>query len=76
MKVKTSITLSEYLIKELDNLVAEYGNRSKIIEIALNEFFTHKRRELRDNNDLELINSNIDDLNKEAEDTISYQVKI
>ena len=60
----------------MDNLVAEYGNRSKIIEIALNEFFTHKRRELRDNNDLELINSNIDDLNKEAEDTISYQVKI
>jgi metal-responsive CopG/Arc/MetJ family transcriptional regulator len=76
MKVKTSITLSEQLLKEIDNMVEEYGNRSKIIEEALREFISHKHRQFRDIRDLELINSNVDVLNKEANDSLGYQVKI
>jgi len=76
MKVKTSITLSEYLLKEIDNMIGEYGNRSKIIEEALKEFISHKNRKIRDINDLNLINANADFLNQEANDSLSYQVRI
>ena len=76
MKVKTSITLSEHLLKEVDKMVKEYGNRSQIIERALKEFIAHKHRQFRDMKDLDIINSNVDILNKEAYDSLSYQVKI
>jgi len=76
MKIKTSITLSDYLLKEIDNMVDDYGNRSKVIEEAIKEFIMHKNRQLRDLKDLELINSNVDFLNQEANDILSYQVKM
>ena len=76
MKIKTSITLSDYLLKEIDNMVDDYGNRSKVIEAAIKEFITHKNRQIRDLKDLELINSNINFLDQEAKDTLSYQVKM
>ena len=76
MKIKTSITLSDYLLKEIDNMVDHYGNRSKVIEEAIKEFIRHKNRQFRDLKDLELINSNIDFLNHEAKDILSYQVKM
>jgi len=76
MKVKTSITLSEYLLTAIDNMIAEYGNRSKVIEVALKEFIANKKRQIRDLKDLDIINNNADLLNKEAKDTLSYQVKI
>ena len=76
MKVKTSITLSEYLLKAVDNMTEDYGNRSKVIEEALKEFIGQKDRQSRNLRDLQLINKNVDYLNKEAIDTLSYQVKI
>ena len=76
MKIKTSITLSEYLLKAIDNMIDEYGNRSRVIEAALQEFIANKNRQIRDQKDLELINENADMLNQEAGDTLSYQVKI
>ena len=76
MKVKTSITLSEQLLEEIDSMLEEYGNRSRIIEEALTEFLAQKHRQFRDRKDLELINSNADVLNEEAEDALGYQVKI
>jgi metal-responsive CopG/Arc/MetJ family transcriptional regulator len=76
MYIKTSITLSEYLLKAIDTMIDEYGNRSRVIEEALKEFITHKNRQLRNLKDLELINTNADLLNDEAKDTLSYQVKM
>ena len=76
MKVKTSITLSDYLLKTIDTMIGEYGNRSQIIEEALKQFISHKKRKIRDNKDLELINKNSDFLNKEAHDTLLYQAKM
>lgn len=76
MKVKISITLSEYILNEIDKMIDEYGNRSILIEEAIKEFINRRRRQLRDLKDLELINNNAEYLNKEVKDTLSYQVEI
>jgi metal-responsive CopG/Arc/MetJ family transcriptional regulator len=76
MKIKTSITLSKNLLKEIDSIISKSGNRSLFIEEAIKNYLNHKKRFLRNQNDLEIINRSADDLNKEAEDTLSYQVKI
>jgi metal-responsive CopG/Arc/MetJ family transcriptional regulator len=38
MKVKTSITLSEELIRQIDALSSQYGTRSALIELAVRDF--------------------------------------
>ncbi len=76
MKVKTSITLSDYLLKEIDNILGNSGNRSIFIENALTYYLEMKRKEKRDKKDLNLINDNYLLLNKEAEDVLDYQVTI
>jgi metal-responsive CopG/Arc/MetJ family transcriptional regulator len=79
MKVRTSITLSESILKEIDKMLEDSDhsdNRSNLIEEALREFIQRNRRKTRDRTDLELINNSADELNKEAEDTLSYQVDI
>jgi len=79
MKVRTSITLSEGILKEIDEMIDNFDhsdNRSSLIEDALREYIERNRRKARDRSDLELINNSADELNQEAEDTLSYQVDI
>ena len=76
MKVKTSITLSDYILKEIDKLLGNSGNRSIFIEHALIYYLEKKRRKTRDENDLEIINKNYNSLNHEVEDILSFQVDI
>ena len=76
MKVKTSITISKNLLKEIDLIISKSGNRSHFIEEAINNYLNQKRRITRNKKDLILINNSADELNKEAEDILSYQVKI
>ncbi len=76
MKVKTSITLSDYLLKEIDNILGDSGNRSIFVENTLTYYLKTKRRESRDKKDLEILNKNHSLLNKEAEDALEYQVNI
>lgn len=76
MKVRTSITLSENLLKEIDEMVDDSGNRSIFIEEAIRDYIDRCKRMMRDRTDLELINNSADDLNKEAQDILSYQVDI
>ncbi len=76
MKVKTSITLSEDIVKRV-NTVAETGeSRSEVIERMLREGFAELDKRERDRRELELINRNADKLNEEAEDVLSYQVEL
>lgn len=76
MKVKTSVTLSEDVVKRLDAVVVETGeSRSQVIERMLREAFATLERRTRDLRDLEIINRNADKLNEEAEDVLSYQVE-
>ena len=79
MNAKTSITLSESVLKEVDEILDYPDNRSTLIEQAIKEYIERKKRSSRGPRsltDLELINKSAEDLNKEAEDILSYQVAI
>ena len=75
MKVKTSVALSEEVLAAIDEIAGRPGNRSRLFERALVEFVERHRREVRDARDLEIINRNADELNREAEDVLAYQVE-
>jgi metal-responsive CopG/Arc/MetJ family transcriptional regulator len=76
MKIKTSITLSEDIIQAIDRIAGKSKNRSAIIEAALRAYITQKAKELRDRGDFDILNKNSERLNREAEDVLSYQVKL
>ena len=76
MKVKTSITLSEEVLREIDQISGKSKNRSAFIEIALRDYLKKRAKKLRDDRDLEILNRNSKRLNREAEDVLSYQVEL
>ena len=76
MKVKTSITLSEDLLKTIDGYTGEYKNRSEFIEDAVRAFIIQLIRKQQDARDLEIINRHADALNREAVDVLTYQVDL
>lgn len=75
MKVKTSITLSEDILGEIDK-IPEFDTRSELIESALLDFLKRRAARIRDERDLKILNKISKELNAEVEDTLSYQVKI
>jgi metal-responsive CopG/Arc/MetJ family transcriptional regulator len=75
MKVKTSITLSEDLLRAIDER-AGHKNRSDFIETTLRACMAQIIRDEQNAKDVEIINLRADDLNKEAEDVLAYQVKL
>ena len=76
MKIKTSITLSEDVLKTVDKLSRSYKNRSEFIEIALRAYIAQSIRNEQNAKDLEIINQHADVLNSEAEDVLAYQVSL
>jgi metal-responsive CopG/Arc/MetJ family transcriptional regulator len=76
MKIKTSITLSEDLLKAIDEYGREYNNRSEFIEEAVRVFIRRLIRRQQDARDLEIINHRADYLNQEAMDVLTFQVDL
>jgi Arc/MetJ-type ribon-helix-helix transcriptional regulator len=76
MKVKTSITLSEDLLKAIDKYTGEHKNRSEFIEDAVRAFIMQLIQRQQDARDLEIINQHADSLNREAADVLTYQVDL
>ncbi|MBA4392246.1 MAG: hypothetical protein C0407_01715 [Desulfobacca sp.] len=76
MKRKTSITLSEDLLKVIDEYTVEYNSRSEFIEEAVRVFIRQLIRKRQDTRDLEIINKQADYLNQEARDVLTYQVDL
>jgi metal-responsive CopG/Arc/MetJ family transcriptional regulator len=76
MKVKTSITLSDELIKAIDQYSQDYKNRSDFIEAAIWAFIKQVVRNQQNARDIEIINRNADRLNAEALDVLTYQVQL
>jgi metal-responsive CopG/Arc/MetJ family transcriptional regulator len=76
MKVKTSITLSEDLLKVMSEYAEEYKNRSEFIEEAIRAFIKQLIRRQQDARDLEIINRRAEYLNREAADVLTYQVDL
>ena len=76
MKVKTSITLSEDLLKVMSEYSDDYKNRSEFIEEAIRVFIKQLIRKQQDARDLEIINHRAEYLNREAADVLTYQVDL
>lgn len=74
MKVKTSITLAEDLLKAIDEQSGSRQSRSDFIEKAVRAYIAQVLRERQNARDLEIINRQADSLNEEAKDVLTYQV--
>jgi len=75
MKVKTSIILSQELLKAVDKRSKQQKRtRSDFIETAVWAFIQQLTRDEQNVRDLEIINRNADALNREASDVLEYQV--
>lgn len=74
MKVKTSVTLSQDLLAQVDRLIEGKGSRSAVLEQALREFLAGRARRRRDAEDLRILNSRAAGLNREALDVLEFQV--
>jgi metal-responsive CopG/Arc/MetJ family transcriptional regulator len=70
VRVKTSITLPEDLLKSIDQTDT---NRSAFIERASRAYLARLEKAKRDARDVRIINANADRLNAEAMDVLEYQ---
>ena len=73
MKLKTSVTLSEDVLKTLRRAARKGESRSETIERLLREGLAARARRAADVRDLGLINQHAEALNAEAEDVLAYQ---
>ncbi len=76
MKSKISITLSQGLLKGMDEFVVDSKSCSDFIEAAVRHFIAYLARERAERRDLEIINRQADTLNEEAKDVLDYQVPL
>ena len=74
MKVKTSITLAEDLLKAIDEQSGPHRSRSDFIEKALRAYIAQAVPDNQNARDLDIINREADRLNQEAKDVLTYQV--
>ncbi|MGA2083956.1 MAG: ribbon-helix-helix domain-containing protein [Terracidiphilus sp.] len=76
MKLKTSITLSSDLLKEIDRNAGSRVSRSAFIEAVMREYLKEKVRRAINERDLQILNANADYFNREMEDVLRYQAPI
>jgi metal-responsive CopG/Arc/MetJ family transcriptional regulator len=76
MKAKTSLTLSDDLIKELDRMAGSKVSRSSFIERILRDFVEQRARQKRLAQEVAAINGHADRLNSEMSDALSFQAKM
>jgi hypothetical protein len=69
VRVKTSITLPKALIARLDRV----DMRSALFERAALAYLARLERRAREGGDIEIIDRNAEQLNREALDTLEYQ---
>ncbi len=74
MKIKTSITLSDDILKAIDLHIGKSKSRSEFLETAARKFLAQLARQKAEKRDLEIINHHANSLNAEAEDVLSYQI--
>ena len=74
MKIKTSITLSEDLLREIDARVEPQGrSRSEFIEEAVRAFLAHADRLTLQAREAALLREHAAALNAEMADVLEYQ---
>jgi len=76
MKVRTSITLPQELLRTVDKCARQQKKtRSGFIEAALWAFLKRSIRDVQNARDLEILNQRADFLNREASDLLDYSLQ-
>jgi metal-responsive CopG/Arc/MetJ family transcriptional regulator len=75
-KEKTSITLSKDVLRAVDRVAGSKQSRSAFIEAVLAEYLRARERAERDARDIELINRNLERLNRDALDGLEHQAPL
>ena len=76
MKEKTSVTLSKEVLAGIDRIAGSKQSRSAFIEAVLAQYLKERIRAQRDARDLELINRNAEQLNRDALDGLEDQAPL
>ena len=76
MRVKTSVTIDEKVLRAIDRAAKKGRSRSRIIEDAVRDYLARQARSVRDTRDRDLIDQAADALNDEMEDVLSYQADV
>jgi metal-responsive CopG/Arc/MetJ family transcriptional regulator len=75
MRVKTSVTIEEAVLKAIDRTTSPTRSRSRVLEDAAKEFLARRARAARDARDRQILDDNADELNREMEDVLAYQAE-
>ena len=76
MRVKTSVTIDERVLRAIDKTTTRHKSRSRVIEDAAREFLARRKRTAREARDLEILNQAADDLNREMNDVLAFQAEV
>ena len=76
MRVKTSVTIDERVLKGIDKVTTRGRSRSRVIEDAAREFLSRRARVARELRDREILDRSADALNREMQDVLAYQADI
>ncbi|MDP2639512.1 MAG: ribbon-helix-helix domain-containing protein [Betaproteobacteria bacterium] len=76
MKIKTSVTLSDTLLVDIDRHAGKDANRSEFIETAVRSYIAALVRKQQNLRDLAIINRRATRLNREAKDVLGYQIPL
>jgi metal-responsive CopG/Arc/MetJ family transcriptional regulator len=76
MRVKTSVTIDEDLLRAIDKATTAGRSRSRIIEDAARLYLSARNRAAREDRDLTILNATAAELNLEMEDVLAYQGEV
>jgi metal-responsive CopG/Arc/MetJ family transcriptional regulator len=76
MKEKTSITLSREVLLRIDRIAGAKQSRSAFIEAVLAKYLRQRARAQREARDVEIINRNAEQLNRDALDSLENQAPL
>lgn len=71
MKIKTSITIEDDLLRRIDEVLLERESRSAFFEDAAEQLAERRERARRDDRDRGILNARAAELNEEAEDDLA-----
>ncbi len=73
MRVKTSVTIDEKVLRAIDRVTSRNRSRSRVIEDAAREFVARRARAAREARDLLILNGAAEALNREMDDVLAHQ---
>jgi metal-responsive CopG/Arc/MetJ family transcriptional regulator len=76
MRVKTSVTIDETVLKAIDKATTPTRSRSRVLEDAAREFLARRARAERDARDRAILDEKAAELNGEMEDVLAYQAEV